>query len=34
MYLNGEREIFETKIEAMGLVAFENKLKEDTKETI
>jgi magnesium-transporting ATPase (P-type) len=34
LYLEGERDIFEKDITALGLVAFENKLKGDTRETI
>ena len=33
-YLEGEREIYEADIKALGLIAFENKLKSDTRETI
>jgi magnesium-transporting ATPase (P-type) len=34
LYLEGERDTFEKDITALGLVAFENKLKADTRETI
>ncbi len=33
-YLQGERDIFEKDITALGIVAFENKLKSDTRSTI
>lgn len=33
-YLQGERDIFEQNITALGLAAFENKLKVDTRSTI
>lgn len=33
-YLEGPRDIFEHEIKALGLVAFENKLKQDTRITI
>ncbi len=32
--MTGPREIFDKGITALGLVAFENKLKDDTRETI
>lgn len=33
-YLEGPRDIFTENIEVLGMVAFENKLKHDTRETL